>query len=609
MSSYVIQLTHGERQSKMGLEIRRNSDGTLKRFWLGRYKINGNRPCEELCPIKGKPPASWKPEIKYWPIGDTGDELFEQSRAEALSLLKEAKSKAREAQSKSAPKIFEEAMSRQKGKKYRIPKVKDLEAAFDKMADTSLRSKKRNEDYEKWRKKTVTAFLLWWQKNKRRENDPIIAVTHEDAIAFVNSLEVKGEDGKLRTASTIGRKYQTIHSLFAHVLPAGAANPFDSISVGQIEGDETIHRTPLKTMEDIDLLLETAKKHDELIYQLATVGVYGAFRKGDLCELEWADVALTEKWDADDGKDHFGVIHRTLNKTKVDVAIPMFQPVKDIMDLRFTTRKDDEKYIFPEARDLYQTRYGREVLTNRLKRIYTIAFADKFGLNTTDSEEELLDLKDILDDVKDALIKKGISENRKAVIFNLLDLYASGLSFNEMVAKTGKSKSYISYNLTMAELAVAPRKFIRNRANSGPSMRIKMKLVTQQNRTVGAHAASIYDFHALRTTFVTIARAAGMTLEDIRYFTGHTETKMLERFYDQTTGVDIAKRLPKAASRFFMSETPKVMIPASQPPALPAHTSKEDLKKLIANLAPAAKKKLLKQALLMQQLLVESDDE
>ena len=100
-----------------------------------------------------------------------------------------------------------------------------------------------------------------------------------------------------------------------------------------------------------------------------------------------------------------------------------------------------------------------------------------------------------------------------------------------------------------------------------------------------------------------------MTLEDIRYFTGHTETKMLERFYDQTTGVDIAKRLPKAASRFFMSETPKVMIPASQPPALPAHTSKEDLKKLIANLAPAAKKKLLKQALLMQQLLVESDDE
>jgi len=55
--------------------------------------------------------------------------------------------------------------------------------------------------------------------------------------------------------------------------------------------------------------------------------------------------------------------------------------------------------------------------------------------------------------------------------------------------------------------------------------------VTRQKRTVGMMSASKYDFHALRTTFVTLAISAGIGIEKLKALTGHATVDVAMRQY------------------------------------------------------------------------------
>src|SRR5438552_17076039 len=75
----------------MPLEIRKNPDGSLRKFWYGRYEINGKRFCHNLgVKLAGEPPANFS-------LKDEGDKAFGRSRATAIakleSIVEQARSK------------------------------------------------------------------------------------------------------------------------------------------------------------------------------------------------------------------------------------------------------------------------------------------------------------------------------------------------------------------------------------------------------------------------------------------------------------------------------------------------------------------------------------
>ena len=75
----------------MPLELRIESDGNVRPFWYGRFKIEGKRLCQNLgVKVAGTPPASLS-------LKDQGDTPFEVSRASAQAkltqIVEEARSK------------------------------------------------------------------------------------------------------------------------------------------------------------------------------------------------------------------------------------------------------------------------------------------------------------------------------------------------------------------------------------------------------------------------------------------------------------------------------------------------------------------------------------
>jgi hypothetical protein len=59
-------------------------------------------------------------------------------------------------------------------------------------------------------------------------------------------------------------------------------------------------------------------------------------------------------------------------------------------------------------------------------------------------------------------------------------------------------------------------------------------------------SASRYDFHALRTSFVTMALNAGMKIEMLKALTGHSLVETVLRFYYKPKGTDARAELEAA---------------------------------------------------------------
>lgn len=70
--------------------------------------------------------------------------------------------------------------------------------------------------------------------------------------------------------------------------------------------------------------------------------------------------------------------------------------------------------------------------------------------------------------------------------------------------------------------------------------------VTRQRRAVGRCRASTYDFHALRTTFITLAINGGIPVDKLRALTGHRTVDMILRHYYKPRGIDLAGDLLRA---------------------------------------------------------------
>jgi hypothetical protein len=80
-----------------------------------------------------------------------------------------------------------------------------------------------------------------------------------------------------------------------------------------------------------------------------------------------------------------------------------------------------------------------------------------------------------------------------------------------------------------------------------------IKDATLTKREFGNRQASKYDFHALRTTFVTLALSAGIGVEILKALTGHATVEIVMRHYFKPKGSDFMNELTKAMPKVLTS--------------------------------------------------------
>lgn len=587
----------------MAIEIRRNkkTGELVKTFWICRKWVGGERKAFKLAPIKGKPPASWIPTVEKWDLADKGDKWFEESRADAeAAYAKLLENPPEPTEPPSEVDAFNKVYKQNHGKRFKAVKIKDILKVFDaKFAEAG--DKVLDTQYAKWQKGIVERFITWWTNSGRSSKIALHDVTIEDGKDFFRYLGRADAFGNKITANTLRRMKSYLKRTFHNLCPYSTFNPFD-VPLEANKDDETIHREAL-TQQEIDLVLETAEKEDPLLYELIATGLCTALRRKDICELRWTSITDKE-WEYQ-GETKQGSIKVKTHKTGAPVEIPIFPLLGKVLAKRLTERRKRDVFVFPEAEELNRTKYKE--LTNRIKRIYALALAESKGATIEDAQiadEAIIPPNQALPYVTKALENAKLPPPTKARITTCMTLYAKGMTYRQITRQTGLNRSSISVALHKAE-TLSKTKFIppHKKDPRKVSLQKLIKKVTMSERKIGMKAGSIYDFPCLRTTFVTLAAKNRVPLEQVRLITGHTDTRMIEQYYNRATGLDFAGTIAAAMPTAFMQEIPMpIALPNGEAtlPALPNNkqaraTAIDGLQKLLGSgtLTKAEKKKLL----------------
>jgi len=587
----------------MAIEIRRNkkTGELVKTFWICRKWVGGQRKAFKLAPIKGKPPASWIPSLEKWDLSDKGDKWFEESRAAAEAAYAQLLENPPEpVEPPSEVEAFNKAYKANHGKKFQAVKIRDVLKVFDvKFAEAG--DKTLGTTYAKWQKGIVERFTTWWANSGRSTKIPLHDVTLEDGKEFFRYLGRADADGRKITANTLSRMKSYMKRTFRNLCPYSTFNPFD-VPLEASKDEETIHREAL-TQQEIQMVLSTAEQEDPLLYDLIATGLCTALRRKDLCELRWNSIN-DKTWEYQ-GETRRGSIKVKTHKTGAPVEIPIFPLLGKVLAKRLTQRKKGDIYVFPDAEELNRKHY--KTLTERIKTVYALALAESKGATIEDAptnDKPLASPKAALPIVLKALETASLSQFQKCRITTCIDLYAKGLSFNQISCNTGLNKSIISYSLHKAEKISKMLFIARPKKNARKiSLKALIKAVTTVERKSGAKAGSVYDFPCLRTTFVTLAAKNKVPLEQVRLITGHTDTRMIEQYYNRATGLDFAGTFAAAMPSALMQDIPTpIAIPNSESTqlTLPENEQSRDkaiegLQKLLSSgtLTKAEKKKLL----------------
>jgi integrase len=324
----------------MPVELRTQRDGSLRDTWYGRYEINGKRFYINL----GVKWAGTPPESRS--LRDTGDSLFERSRATALaklnSIVEEARSRRNSAQ------LIEKLYEMKTGEKLDSIKLANLDSEWAKIP----RNRPAKAQYAKECQAALRRFAQWVQANLPKVVE-IGQVTRTLARDYLNAESARGV-----TPRTWNGTMKLLRSTFRRLLPPGCPNPFADIPV---RGMDTVFRKPFSP-EELKAILE-ASKDDDFIRPILVVGSCTAMRRGDCCLLKWCDVDLARRF-----------ITVKTAKTGQTVSIPIFPLLYDELQARFerpSFSNLNKGYVFPDRAKMYLE--NPDGITLRVRKVFAKA--------------------------------------------------------------------------------------------------------------------------------------------------------------------------------------------------------------------------------------------
>ena len=492
----------------MGLELRKGRDGELVRTWYGRFMQMGRRFSVPLCDMRGTPPFSMSAK-------DRGDAAFETSRENAERLLAEMMRDA--AEKGHTAHLVERLVTIKTGKRIEYTRIADLSAKWRGLGRESLPT-------PSWLAWCDTVFKRFAEK---MPCEHLHEVTPAQAVEYVQGLR---QDFTRRTANGAA---SLLKSAFARLLPTGVQNPFEGeiSSKSSMDSDGgTVHRRPL-TADELQTLFDTARS-DPFVYPLAVCAACTGMRIGDVCLLQWQSVDLRA-----------GVVAVRTSKTGANVEIPIFKPLREVLETALA-EQEESPYVWPEAARMYKTnRYG---ITYRGKSLFARALADTLRKTRKGHAEALerADLAEVLPEVSEAVRNADFLASKRDRILDTLERYGRGDSYRQIEAGTGRCRGQISEDMKEAERVSGFRLrggLVGARGTAPKSGRDIKTLInaTRQKRWDGDSrsqdekrlSASLLGWHALRGTWATLALSAGIPVETVKLVTGHGTANTVLRFY------------------------------------------------------------------------------
>ncbi len=492
----------------MGLAIRKDKQGKRYPTWFGEFRdLNGKRVCLDLeVPIEGTPPVPFSLKAE-------GDAAFEVSRQTAKTELDKRKDDARHkgADIHRVARLIE----MKTGAPVKYARLADLPALW------------RSIDREDGQ--PTDSYLKWCDSVFRRFSaavpcDYLYEVKPEHISAFLSDMR------KTRTHKTIKDMTTLVRAAFNRLLPVGVQNPFGQTirrrKAGNAVEGGTVARRPL-TEEQLETLFETARP-DPFLYPLAVCAACTGMRIGDVCRLRWQSVDLREGW-----------VRVATSKTGAEVEIPIFDRLRKVFEAALADRRSSP-YVWPAAAAMYDgltanrnpTRMG---IYYRGKALFARAFATLpvKAPKKAAAAPARADLSAAFGEVCEAVKGRfeGVKRDR---ILDTLSRYAGGQSYRRIEAETGRQRGQTSEDLREAERA---SDLIFRKGASVKSGRDLKTLIdkTREKRDRGCHAASVWGWHNLRGTFVTMALNAGLPFETVAKCTGHTTAKTIRDHYYNPT--------------------------------------------------------------------------
>jgi len=300
-------------------------------------------------------------------------------------------------------------------------------------------------------------------------------------------------------------------------------NPFVGGIIRKGEDDEgdMIHRRPF-TATELAGLFEAARD-DAFLYPLVVTAACTGLRRGDVCRLKWSAVDL-----------HAGIVAVKTSKTGANVEIPIFKPLREVLETALAEKKEKAVYVWPVAEALVRGNPDR--LTWLFKKLVASVLPDtkraQKAISADASPVVRVRLADVLEEVCGAVETK-IEDRRRARIIRTLKLYAAGMSVREIEKLTGQVRSGVSGDLHRAE-KVGGWTFMPKLGDGG--LTAKIGRVTRagepDEELVGrVRRGSVLDWHALRVTWVTLALSAGVPMEVARLVTGHKTVEVVLKHY------------------------------------------------------------------------------
>ena len=473
----------------MGLMLKIQRDGVLRDEWYGVYTEGGKRKVVNLnVPIRGTPPASFS-------LRDQGDEPFEASRQEAQ---KELDRYAAEASHKGRSEHLTERLIESKtGRALQYVPIADLAARWRKMG----RKVRAGEGHLNNCDAHFERFVAFMQA-RHPKAQYLYEVTPEDAAAFVDLTRPQF------APSTAQYGIRLLSKSMSRFLPVGAVNPFAEFVGGRSNVAATvIHRKPF-TQDELHALFSAARQ-DPFMYPLIVTAACTGMRRGDVCALRWSDVDLPA-----------GMLTVRTSKTGKRAEIPIFGSLREVLA---GIKPPHGEYVFPAAAKML--RQSPRSLSWRFKCLVAASMDAGVILDHPRVEPATVEAEGVA-----AIMAKVPEGGRRERILDAFRRYCAGASVRSIEKDTGSARATVSADLNLVQSLIG-QPFLPSR--SGDSVTAAVARVTRVRREGGHQkSASIRDWHALRTTYVTLALSAGVPVELVRRVTGHaTVDIVLENYF------------------------------------------------------------------------------
>lgn len=584
----------------MGLKIIKERSGELRRVWYGRFFRGGTTVDIKLDvgAIKGEIPLT---PAGTWDRHRKGDKAFEESKAEALKAFRAKVKKSKERR--------EELAKRDKERRiYEGDDAKSvpLSALFRKWKDdnratlpTALRQTNVRRAFEDF-----ANFTERYALKRGVAITTLDHVTRDLATAFLDHLRTS------YSWDTAKNRFAILRTAWKNwATKRDRVNPFGEIKgrpgkrrsdVGSATAEIGV-RVPRKALlpDQLKKLFALLAEHDARLFDLAACAATTGLRFVDVVNLKWSDVRL-EKSREKIARGEYGFISGEeeegfeTSKTGAKVFLPILEPFNGVLRRLAKTRDDRDVYIFPEALERYNNPNTRRQLMRSIKPFFALAVRD-------DKEKEIEDVREepTLEHTLDAIAGACFMEKKAKRLELVAKAHFAGLNQTSIAKDLGESKAKISGDFDTLE-EITGRDFRakarRQRLELGASRRSLIR-ETQTTRAVGKCAASRYDWHSFRSTFVVFAVLAGVPLPIVSKTVGHSTTKITLEHYFNPQAKHEAAIISKAVAGVYALEMKR---PDDTPPeALPKIEEKKLLTadEEIANLSEAATKKLRRQLL------------